>query len=1508
MKGKWIFFALRGKILAILMVVVLIGYVPGASAADRYWVGQSSDDWAHDYNWYTEPTVPASPDPDKWGMPEAHDQVLLLNTEDGAPKTVYYAGGASQLGLLWIDNTQTLHQTDGELNTLQQNIGTDSTGVYRLSGGTNHIVKDAGVAHSGTLYLGHGGNGYYYLDGGELHVDEATLVGPSNHGVFEQQAGSTHTTTALSLGSNMYSNGTYDMYGGTVHVAGDELIGDAGAGNFTQIAGTHTIGGGLRIGDSETGAGGFMLHGGTLQSRYAIFGLSGEGGMYQGADSLYAVDENLYLGGWFSGSGDHTMVEDSDLRVTESIVLGWLEGSGTFEQNDDTTVSAGGLDIGSGSRTYGSYTLNNGTLDIGLTGTMPRRFDIGNGGQGTFIQAGGAVTSALDVHVATNTLSEGTLMVSDGTFSTNGLLHIGVSGTGDMWQDGGHIYADEIIVGEHDGGVGTYTHTGGHVTIRDDLLTLGVNEGSNGTYTWQEGVLLGSDVGDLSLLSGKNGIGSFVQDQRVNIYDRVTLGQESGGNGSFEMKNSSEVTANTITVGAGGFGNYYQYGGSTTVMDLLSLGETAGSNGYYQLEEGALSAAREHIGTYGEAYFKQKGGTNTVTGNMMINDAFFSPLADTYELFDGGKLSVGGDLDLGYHTNGSFLQRDGTVTVEGLFTMSAAAGKQTQYELRNGPLCTSGAYIGWGGEADFYQHNETTFTVHGSLTLGVETGSDGYMSLNNNAQLDIADFLIIGEEGKGYVSQSGDAHNSADVVADTLVIGNSEGSDGTYTINGNEATVAIDKEVIIGNKGKGALSLGAIAGTFDVGSSVTVGKETNGDGTMTINGGDFNSTNHLIVGSNGNGKVIETTNIITAMSPPDVVIGGNLVLGQHVGSNGSYELSSTVIGDGGTVDVTGALIVGKAGTGSFEQSNGTVFANTTMVLGEETGSVGEYNLKGGTVTITDDEIIGQLGKGTFSQSGDGIHHAEQSVILGSLVGSEGTYLLSDGEFILGTDAKRGELIVGDAGKGTFAQSGGTLLADDLHDVLIVGKAAKQASYTLSGGSIDVYNETIGYADGSEGTFQQTSGEHTVHELTIGKELNSTGTYILNGATSKLNTDFALIGDRGAGTVIHDGGTYAIANNLVIGANTDGTGAYGITGGELIVGTSSRPYASALAIGDAEGTGSFTQANGAVSVYGTVSLGTGFGDGEYALLGGYLESTNETIGALGTGTFTQTGGVHAVVETVTVGEEDSLDDNGTYFLNGGNLLAENIKNYGTFTFMGGNISLGDTFLNEGELWIRDGLFMNNFEGNLELNNEAHIVDASVTFDGTVTANAGYISDPSTSTFTDLIVNTNGYLIGGLGDKFNIAGDFENYSTQTGLWNTDQAYLGFVGTDASHNYLLNDTSAQFDWGTLFLEAENSLAISGGFTGDLFFDTIILGGGLDQLAIFSSLNDIYYNSLYDGYGNLLDAITYGLLGGGNLLYASGSGEEPPVNEPVPEPSTLVLSGLALLGLWRRKWARSN
>jgi hypothetical protein len=142
-------------------------------------------------------------------MPTSADivNVYTVSGLDTLLKIDSVTGNADALGLninATTGTTVTLQPTGGALSTGFEVIGSDGTGTFTQSGGTNTVTTNL------TLGLNPTGNGSYDLSGGALSA-VYEYIGYSGTGLFTQSGGTNTITNDLFLGTNSLGNGSYNL-------------------------------------------------------------------------------------------------------------------------------------------------------------------------------------------------------------------------------------------------------------------------------------------------------------------------------------------------------------------------------------------------------------------------------------------------------------------------------------------------------------------------------------------------------------------------------------------------------------------------------------------------------------------------------------------------------------------------------------------------------------------------------------------------------------------------------------------------------------------------------------------------------------------------------------------------------------------------------------------------------------------------------------------------------------------------------------------------------------------------------------------------------------------------------------------------------------------------------------------------------------------------------------------------------------------------------------------------
>ncbi len=337
-------------------------------------------------------------------------------------------------------------------------------------------------------------------------------------------------------------------------------------------------------------------------------------------------------------------------------------------------------------------------------------------------------------------------------------------------------------------------------------------------------------------------------------------------------------------------------------------------------------------------------------------------------------------------------------------------------------------------------------------------------------------------------------------------------SPGTVTYDAPSSTLG---QVTIGSTGSSSTTLSIPQGTLTA-QTLTVGSQ--GAGGVSLGTGSLFTGNEYI-GYSGMGTFNQGLPVYAQTGGWSFPDGGlhkadSLYLGGAPGGvtgTGTYNLGAGIL-------ITGSEYVGYSGTGTFNQGlpvydqiggtqstdGGSNFVNSLFLGGSATGA-GTYNLGAGTL-LADDEYVGNAGTGTFKQSG-GTNSVADTITIGSTT----------------------------TGSGAYSLSGGLLTADTIR--LVDG-----GRFTQTGGTLDFT------------TFNQSGGTSTLLDLSLGGAAGSAGTYNLDAGMLFAANEY--IGDAGTGRLTQSGGTNQVTGSLFIGGGTDatgGTGAYNLGGGALLVG-------------------------------------------------------------------------------------------------------------------------------------------------------------------------------------------------------------------------------------------------------------------------------------------------------------------------------------------------------------------
>lgn len=293
-------------------------------------------------------------------------------------------------------------------------------------------------------------------------------------------------------------------------------------------------------------------------------------------------------------------------------------------------------------------------------------------------------------------------------------------------------------------------------------------------------------------------------------------------------------------------------------------------------------------------------------------------------------------------------------------------------------------------------------------------------------------------------------------------------------------------------------------------------------------------------------STVATPVLISAGSP---VNPGKLIMGNALGTAGFLDIQDNISWGSGIA----TQVIGNAGAGTVTHSAG-IFGTTGatargLTLGEASTGVGTYTMSGTAQInsgIVDGVKIGNGGTGTMNQSAGSVY-SEKEIWLGRLSTGSGTYSLS-GTGRVG--AKNSTFYVGDAGTGVFYQSGGTFGVDSSNAVItravILGNVVGgSGAYNLSGGDFKQSSTDGNLIIGNAGTgvFTATAGNIVGGlDIRIGNLAGSNGTLSLSGTATITRDSSRAINVGIAGT-----GTLNIAGNTISAGGSNASISVGASG-------------------------------------------------------------------------------------------------------------------------------------------------------------------------------------------------------------------------------------------------------------------------------------------------------------------------------------------------------------------------
>ena len=974
------------------------------------------------------------------------------------------AGGS--LGItnsaLWVQNACSIDgavKLDSGTITFGQNtkIGNTGAGTLTVAGGTMIIANSYA-----DLYIGYNSaaSGAIWITGGQLIATNNAFayIGWNGVGQAVVSNGSLQVDS-LEVGSWWGQSGLLAIAGGTVTV--NSLDGNSsGTVSFSNgtlhaksisLSNPLTVGDGIQSATLDLVSGGYSYVNGLTISSNAF--LTGCGTVYPIVTNNGEVLANC-SGGALAFNG--ALVNNGSITATNGAAV-YVSGS---------AVNNGIIDGTAGSIFFNSGVINNGTILPFPPPTAPSN-----------LTAVSVAPLGLEIdltwqNASTNETGFAVERMSDGpAFAQIALLPAGTTNYTDTGPDlAAPITYLYRVRATNSVGFSAYSNIATATTWTVTNSWVNPSDGA-----WQEG-------SNWSLGMGPD----FTQSVLVTNDGNKSITVDSTTSIAF----SNTMTVNDVTISGSS--------GATNRLLLSNVGADSplhirdsliiGSNGVLLMTNSVLLVDGLAGGAFGLDGIATLCGTNTLQGDIFAG--FSTNSTGSISLADGKTVLSNGYTVLGFYGSAKMMISNSTLQVV------------------NSNSLPMGVYLGLtsGSQGELNIVDGSCF-LPGHLSIGVEAASTGRVWLSRGQLVASNDYLTsIGNAGVGQLVVS-----NGQMRAHQGIVGSNPSSEGTLTISGGTAT--FNGGLVVGQARSATGAVFVTDGQLNV-TNQTVFVGSLGVGQVTLSNSSF-SARKVYVGY-GHGSQGTLT-----FAGGDISVVSNLVAGAMSNATGMIQIT------GGNLSVTnqsgtGQLAIGRWGSGSLLQGGGSLtmdrltigcavsnviigipfFPKTNAVFGSSPG-VGQVTLSNGVLRARTLEVgYGNGSQGTLTIAG-GVTSVDSNLVAGVLSNATGVIQVTGGNLSVTNQSGTGQLVLGQWGRGTLVQGGGTVTVDQL--VLTNGANsvfAFNAGVLTSGGTFVTNSQRFFVGDGTNAaTFQLNGGVHSfANNLEIRNDATLTGCGTINGNT------------------------------------------------------------------------------------------------------------------------------------------------------------------------------------------------------------------------------------------------------------------------------------------------------------------------------------------------------------------------------------------------------------------------
>ena len=406
-------------------------------------------------------------------------------------------------------------------------------------------------------------------------------------------------------------------------------------------------------------------------------------------------------------------------------------------------------------------------------------------------------------------------------------------------------------------------------------------------------------------------------------------------------------------------------------------------------------------------------------------------------------------------------------------------------------------------------------------------------------------------------------------------------------------------ELIVGDAGTGLVDVQR--GSLLVSNGAILGDDASGFGGMTFDGtnaGWAAAGDQLIVGNAGNGRLDITNGAFVDAS--------NLVVGAGIGSR-----NNVVVVDSAFL-TTNDLIVGRDGAGTVTFTDGSM-NSVSATIGANADAEGAVTVNAGDWDIDGALTVGGAGSGSLVINGGGVFSGTS--VIGDSAGSTGTVTVAGGGVWGTTD----QLLIGNQGQGSLRVQDNGIVNTSAAGSIVVGTNGTGELKILDNGRVTSGRILIGDQAGSSGIVAVDGPSANMTSLgTLAVGVQGVGTLSIDGG-GIVNSDAAFIGGNQAvpgSSVTVANGVWSNARELFVGGFVDDANTQFAGQGALTIQANGFVESSLGIVGAAiDSNGAVVVEGGAWEAIDGVSIGH-FGTGSLVIDAG--GSVNGQTGVLGFG--------------------------------------------------------------------------------------------------------------------------------------------------------------------------------------------------------------------------------------------------------------------------------------------------